>query len=74
MIKIALYTFIFCFWILFWFAMIWATGVIDEVHKIYTFIQKPTCDLSYWVQSQIDWIYNNLDIERVNREIEVKCQ
>lgn len=34
---------------------------------------RSSCNLPYWIQDKIEWIYNNLDTERVNREIEVKC-
>lgn len=67
------------FCILLWFslavAILYFTKTINKIDKIYSKFENPvSCDLPYGIQDKIEWIYNNLDTERVNREIEVKCQ
>ena len=42
--------------------------------QILSILEKKTCELPYWIHDKIEWLYNNLDTDRVNREIEVKCQ
>lgn len=61
MIKIALYIFIFCFWILFGFAMIWATWVIDEIHTLYASSKNPvSCNIDSSLQEKIEQTYENI--------------
>ncbi len=63
------------FWILIVIAFFYIYGTIDKIDKIYYSIEKPqSCQLPYWIQDKIEWMYNNLDTERVDREIEVKCK
>ena len=61
MTKIALYIFIFCFWILFWFAMIWASWVVTEIHTIYTYLKNPvSCNIDPIIQDKIEQTYENI--------------
>lgn len=49
--------------------MIWASGVIDEIHKIYSYIQNPvSCDIDSTLQDKIEKTYENITSATCNIE------
>ena len=49
--------------------MIWASGVIDEIHKIYAYLKSPvSCTLDTHTQEEIDQTYENIISATCNLE------
>ena len=59
----------FLVWLLIWSALVFAYFSLSWEKLLMVSCER----LPNWLENKINMIYDNLDTERVNREIEVKC-